>query len=215
MGINHLKYYKTRFSEDKRRSFVWKEIAKWISKRFIPQNSCVLDLAAGYCGFINNIKASERWAVDISPLCLQFADKNVKTVIDDALRFLYKSKKEYFDFVFVSNFFEHLERKKLDKVLKGILRVLKPSGRLIVIQPNFKYCFREYFDDYTHLSVFTDKSFNDYLESSGFIVEKILPKFIPFSLKTKLGFFYRFIGLYLILPFKPLAGQMFVVAKKS
>lgn len=44
------------------------------------------------------------------------------------------------------------------RVLDDLRYVLRRSGRLILIQPNFRYAWREYFDDYTHRAVFTDVS---------------------------------------------------------
>jgi len=57
----------------------------------------------------------------------------------------------YFDRVFLSNFFEHLKNKEeLVDVLVFCLNNLKPGGSLLIIQPNFKYSFREYYDFIDH-----------------------------------------------------------------
>ena len=51
--------------------------------------------------------------------------------------------------------------------------MLRPGGRLLVIQPNFRYAFREYFDDYTHRSMFTDVSLPNLLRAQGFEIERV------------------------------------------
>jgi predicted SAM-dependent methyltransferase len=62
------------------------------------------------------------------------------------------------DVVFTSNLLEHVSRAEVRKTLTEIRRVLKPGGRLLLIQPDYRYCAREYFDDYTHQMVFSHVS---------------------------------------------------------
>jgi hypothetical protein len=92
---------------------------------------------------------------------------------------------------------------------------LRFRGRLVVIQPNFCYAYRQYFDDYTHRSVFTHVSLPNLMRSHAFHIETIQAKFTPYSLRNS-----RFrippwlIRAYLNSPVKPFAGQMLVVAQK-
>jgi hypothetical protein len=80
--------------------------------------------------------------------------------------------------------------------------------RLIVLQPNFKFSFKQYFDDYTHKTIFTDKSLIDFLGALGFKCELNYPKFLPYSVKSKFGGFSWLIPFYLLSPIKSFAGQM-------
>jgi hypothetical protein len=89
---------------------------------------------------------------------------------------------------------------------------LRPRGKLIIIQPNFKYCYRVYFDDYTHVQILTDVSLTDLLTSQGFQVGKVVPRFLPFSLKSRAPKWSWLLRLYLALPWRPMAGQMYIVA---
>jgi hypothetical protein len=61
------------------------------------------------------------------------------------------------DYVFSSNCFEHVSQPELVDCLAQLRRKMKPGAMLTIVQPNFKYCAREYFDDYTHVSIYTDK----------------------------------------------------------
>ena len=85
---------------------------------------------------------------------------------------------------------------------------------MIIISPNFKYCFRVYFDDFTHKSILTDRSLKDLLHASGFELLEMIPKFLPFSTESKLPKSGVLLRLYLMSPWKPFAGQMLVVARK-
>ena len=73
--------------------------------------------------------------------------------------------------MFASNLLEHLERAAVDRLLAESGRVLRPGGRLILLQPNFRLQPGRYFDDYTHVSIFTDQSLSDYLAAGGWQVE--------------------------------------------
>jgi hypothetical protein len=119
------------------------------------------------------------------------------------------------DVVFASNLFEHLSLSSLHETLEQIFLVLKNNGKLIILQPNFRYCFKEYFDDYTHLMVYTDRSMVDLLTTHSFIIERSLPRFIPFSMKSCLPAIAPLVWLYLRSPLKPWAGQMLIVAQKK
>lgn len=212
----HQEYFRTRFVYDPRRKPIWKEVAEYIQRKFIPKESRVLDLGAGYCDFINFIDARERYAVDIFERLSQYADAGVKTHIGECtdLRMFGDGT---LDTVFASNLFEHLTHEQLLLTINEIRRVLRQDGRLILMQPNFKYCYRTYFDDYTHLQIFTHEGIYDLLEMAGLQIEAMQPRFLPVNMKSTLKLRIPFIHLvvrwYLRLPFRPKAGQMLVVAR--
>jgi hypothetical protein len=89
---------------------------------------------------------------------------------------------------------------------------MKPGATLNILQPNFKYCPREYFQDYTHISTYTDSNLADLLVTHGFKISRCLPRFMPFSLRTGLPVWPCLIRLYLVSPIKPFGKQMFISA---
>ena len=205
------RYFQSRFAYAPERDDVWWVVCEYL-QRFILPEACVLDLGAGYCSFINHVHAAEKHALDIFPGFAQFAHPDVQTHVgscDDLGMF----PSQYFDVVFASNLLEHLTRKAVIDTLSEVRRVLKPSGRFIAIQPNFRYCYREYFDDYTHLQVFTHVALADLLSSNGFAVERVEPRFFPFSFKSRLPRWPWMVRLYLRLPVRPFAKQMLVIAR--
>lgn len=58
------------------------------------------------------------------------------------------------NFVFASNLFEHVTQEAFASVLQQLKNALAPGGTLNILQPNYYYAYREYFDDYTHRTVF-------------------------------------------------------------
>ena len=210
-------YYKADYIPDTSRPIIWREIVNFLSK-FIPRDATVVDLGAGYCDFINNIEASTKYAVDISPELQDFAAPDVKKINSEAWD-LGQIKDGSIDVVHASNLFEHFTDEELDRVMREVKRVLKPGGRLILMQPNFRYAYKSYFDDHTHKKVFTHVSLENFLVSYGFSVVYKMPKFLPYSMKgspaTKVPFLSLAVRLYLLSPWKPFAGQMLFVSRND
>lgn len=205
-------YYQSRFTHEPKRAATWRIICGYL-QRFLPPEARVLEIGAGYCAFINQIDAREKHALDLYPGFVEFAARDVRTRVgscDDLSAFA----SDQFDTVFASNLLEHLTREQLHATLEGVRRVLKPGGRFLVVQPNFRYAYREYFDDYTHLQIFTHRALADLLAAHGFSIEIVEPRFIPFSFKSHLPKWSWLVKLYLALPLRPFAGQMLVVAHK-
>lgn len=211
-------YFRTNFVYDPRRSGIWKEVCNFFQPRFIPPDAKILDLGAGYCDFINNIEAKEKHAVDKFKDLGRYAARDVQIHIQPCTD-LSIFEDNYLDVVFASNLFEHLERSEFYAALTEVHRVLKIGGKLICLQPNFRYCYREYFDDFTHVQIFTDRSLSEVLESFDFSIYRKFARFLPVNMKSKLRFPIPFVHLilrtYLRSPIKPLAGQMLIVAQKE
>ncbi|MBA3430269.1 MAG: class I SAM-dependent methyltransferase [Actinobacteria bacterium] len=151
-------------------------------------------------------------AMDVNPDVEQFAADGVESEIGDSSE-LSRFGQDAFDVVFASNFLEHLEWRAIERCIEGVRRILAPGGALILMQPNFRLRPHEYFDDYTHRTIFSDRSLVDYLESEGLICEHVDPRFLPFSMRSRFARLHVFVPLYLKLPIRPLAGQMLVIAR--
>jgi ubiquinone/menaquinone biosynthesis C-methylase UbiE len=209
-----MNYFKTRYSEDYRRDYVWKKIIKDLAKHICFYDN-VLDLGAGYGSFINNISCKNKWAIDKNPKTKDFLNNDVNFVLKSILEDTKGLPESYFDCVFMSNFLEHFSDEELDIIINKVKKVLKPFGKIVVIQPNYKYSYKEYYDDYTHKKAFTHVSMLDFLKSKGFHIIMNKPKYLPYSFKSKASFFYKLIGLYLNMPFKVFAKQMLFIAEKK
>lgn len=205
-------YFQTQFTFDPRRNAVWKEVCRFLQKRYIPMESRILDLGAGYGDFINNIHGSEKHALDIESNISKCVRKNVFTHVRSCTA-MDNFSESFFGIIFASNVFEHLTREQLLTTLDELRRILRSGGKLLIIQPNFKYCCKDYFDDYTHLQIFTHIGLCNLLVAAGFGIIDVKPRFLPFSMKSNLPKSPMLVRLYLRLPFKPCAGQMLIVAE--
>jgi ubiquinone/menaquinone biosynthesis C-methylase UbiE len=204
-------YFDSRLAYDKKRVVLWNTLCKHFFQKLLPSNASVLELGAGWCDFINTIEADQKIAVDIWDGIEKHAKSDVRTIIGSATD-LDGVSSESTDMIFASNLFEHLTQAQIIEILSQASRILKKTGRLVLVQPNFRTSYKRYFDDYTHVTIWTDTGMTTFLEANGFQIEQVQAKFLPLTVKSKLPTSSLLIRLYLRLPIKPLAGQMLIVA---
>jgi ubiquinone/menaquinone biosynthesis C-methylase UbiE len=205
-------YFATRLAANAKRAPVWRHICAYL-ERWIPTDADVLELGAGWCDFSNMVKARSVTAMDLESVVVSAAAAHVRAVVGDCTD-LAEFRDGSFDVVFASNLLEHLQREQSDRLLAEAARVLRPDGRLILLQPNFRLQPGRYFDDFTHVAIFTDQSLSDYLAAGGWQVEHVAARFLPLSMRSKGASMSFLVPAYLRSPVKPLAGQMLVVARR-
>jgi Methyltransferase domain len=174
-------YFASRLPDDPARERLWPVLCEYLQP-CLPENGAVLELGGGYCRFINNIRAAEKHVVDLYPGVTEHAAQGVVAHVQSCGD-LSNFKESSFDLVFASNLFEHLAKEELAATLAGVRRALRDGGKLlIIIQPNFRHCYRNYFDDYTRIQIFTETSLADLLSVNGFHPEKVFARILPLSL---------------------------------
>ncbi len=205
-------YFATRYRFDSGRSRVWRAVCEHL-QRYVPRPATVVDLGAGYCDFINQIAAAERYAVDRDPQVRGYCALGVTFLQADVSALPLPDRSV--GVAFASNLLEHLTDERLRDLFRELERVLKDGGRLILVQPNYYYCYRRYWDDFTHVKAWSHESLPDLLSGNGYTVERVDKRFLPFSFRSRLPSSYRLTRLYLGLPWRPWAGQMLVVARRG
>ena len=205
-------YHETRLADDKRRDVLWQTLWDAYFKPRISPGACVLDIGAGYGQFINNVKAKRRIALDLWPGMVDHLDEDVEPLVGD-LSELQTLDDDSVDYAFASNIFEHVTQEKFAEVLKTLKNKLTGNGVLTILQPNYAYAYREYFDDYTHISVWSHIALADFLGANGFEVLEQHPRFLPLTIKSRLPVSPFLIKAYLMSPVKPMGKQMLFVAK--
>jgi SAM-dependent methyltransferase len=205
-------YHDVRFTSDPRRRVLGRALWRYYFSRQIAADDCVLDMGCGYGAFINEVVARRRIALDCWPEFIKYLQPGVEAIVGSAAE-VGSLVKGHVDFALASNLFEHLTKLELTRSLEGLRGLLHPKGTLTVIQPNFAYAFREYFDDYTHISIYTHVGLSDLISANGFEVIEVQPRFLPFSIKSGLPVTETLIRVYLALPIKPLGKQMLIRAR--
>jgi len=205
-------YHGSRLPADPRRDVLWQSLWRYRFSGMVRSSDCVLDLGAGYGSFINTVVARRRIAVDAWEGFPAHLAPGIEHRIGSVteLDFLEDAS---VDFAFASNLFEHLTREQFATVLAALRRKLTAEGTLTIVQPNYRYAFREYFDDFDHKSVYSHVSLTDFLVASGYEVFLVEPRFMPLSVKGRLPVRPWLIRAWLASPIKPIGKQMLVRAR--
>ena len=130
-------YHRAHLTEDPRRATVWKAIADHLAAH-VPPDAHVLEIGAGYCDWINNVRAARRVAIDLWPEMPRYAGPGVEPLVLDVSNGLESLGDASFDVVLASNLLEHFGRtpqRRSSAAWRGC------SGRAAassLIQPNFR-----------------------------------------------------------------------------
>ncbi|MGF1511100.1 MAG: class I SAM-dependent methyltransferase [Myxococcota bacterium] len=204
--------YRGRYPELAFRAGVWREVARYI-RGHVPPPTTVVELGAGYCDFINAFDAAERIAFDLNPEMARHAAPGVEFRTGDASG-VSELPRGSVDLVLASNFLEHLTLDALEALMPEVRRVIRPGGHWAIVQPNFRLCPEHYFDDETHVTIFSDESLAQLLLRHAFRMDRIEPRFLPFSMKSRLPKWPILVRGYLHSPIRPNAGQMYLLARR-
>ena len=212
------KIYAARFGETglAKRRRVWHVLCRNFFDALVGPDQVVLDLACGYGEFINEIRAAKKLAVDLNPDAPRFLGPDVAFHRSPATD-LGAIPPGSVDVVFTSNFLEHLKDKaECDKVFGQVLKVLKPGGRFIVLGPNIRYAYKVYWDYYDHYLPLSHLSLAEGLRQAGFEVTRVVPRFLPYTMNSRIRTGDFLIKAYLALPlaWRMLGKQFLVVAAK-
>jgi SAM-dependent methyltransferase len=205
-------YHQSRLTPDARRDVVWRALWRYYFKRLVPSDGCVLDMGCGYGNFINHVVAKRRIALDCWPDFMLHLAPGVEPILANVTD-LTPLPDAGIDFAFASNLFEHLPQLDFIRVLDALRPKLSARGTLNILQPNYRYAYREYFDDYTHITVYSHVSIADLLTANGYEVIELLPRFLPLTVKSRLPASAGLVGAYLASPIKPFGKQMMVRAR--
>lgn len=211
------KLYELRFNKEiDKRYAIWKILCTDFFQKYVKKTDTVCDIGAGYCEFINNIKAKHKIAVDINPSIKKYAKKNVKTIICSGTK-MPKNMTAKVDLVFASNFFEHLPTKEaLVVTLKEVFRILKKGGKFVILMPNIRYTGAKYWDFLDHQLPLTERSMIEALILQHFSILESKKKFLPYSTKSNYPKLPVLVKLYLKMSFFQLifGEQSLIVAIK-
>jgi SAM-dependent methyltransferase len=205
-------YHQSRLTADPKRDLVWKALWRYHFSRLVRPDDCVLDLGCGYGSFINQVVARRRIALDMWEDFPPYMAEGVEAMIGGVTELDFLPERGV-DFAFASNLFEHIPQADFARVLNALRAKLSARGTLNILQPNYRYASKEYFDDYTHVSVYSHISLADFLTAHGYEVLTVAPRFLPLTVKSRLPVSSWLIRAYLASPIRPLGKQMLISAR--
>ena len=167
------------------RTRVWEVLAERVFQRYVRSSDTVVDIGAGWCEFINAIRCERKIAIDVNPDVKRWA-KDAEVILTPATD-LAPLADASIDVTFSSNVLEHLpDKAAVLQALRESHRVLKPGGLSITVMPNLRYLYGRYWDYFDHVTPLTHLSLSEAYRMTGFVVERVVPRFTPTVLKSRL-----------------------------
>jgi len=177
---------------------MWKMLVEEFFQKYINSQDVVLDMPCGYGEFINNVKAKKKLALDINPDSNQYLAKDVKFLHASSTAIPLRSKTV--DKVFISNFFEHISRDDILKTIKELSRILKIGGKVIILQPNIRFCAKDYWMFFDHITPVDDRALTEVFIANNFKIVKKILRFLPYSSRSKFPQTWLLIKIYINYP---------------
>lgn len=193
--------YEARFDEREvsAKDAVWREIVRFL-ERYIDDGWPVLDIACDQGHFIRHVNASERWATDIRDVSAALPS-DVRFVQASGLELLEHCPAGSFGTVFMSNYLEHLDSSEaVIEQLRVASALLRPKGRVIVLQPNIRLVGPRYWDFIDHKVALTERSLLEAAELAGLQTVDLITRFLPYSTKGRLPSHPALVKAYLRCP---------------
>jgi SAM-dependent methyltransferase len=128
-----------------------------------------------------------------------FAIDSIEVVIASSTN-MRKIENGSFDFAFANNFFEHFNKEEIVKTIREVHRVLKGVGRFLILQPNIRFWFKDYWMFIEQITPLDDRNLTEVLEVKGFNVVECKLRFLLYATKSKLPKSIISLKLYLKFP---------------
>lgn len=193
--------YDSRFDEREvsAKDAVWREIVAHL-QRYVDSSAPVLDIACDRGHFIRWVDASERWASDIRDVESSLP-KDVRFIKASGLHLAGMLPTGYFGTIFMSNYLEHLDRAEaVVEQLEVVRALLRPDGRVVILQPNIRLVGPRYWDFIDHRVALTERSLLEAAELAGLHTVDLITRFLPYSTKGRLPTHPLLVRAYLRFP---------------
>jgi 2-polyprenyl-3-methyl-5-hydroxy-6-metoxy-1,4-benzoquinol methylase len=181
---------------------IWREVCAFL-QRWVPITAQdeILDIACDRGDFIRHIHARERWATDMRDVA-EHLPPNVHFVQANGLELTSRLPTGHFDVVFMSNYLEHLQTSEaVIEQLTVAAQLIKPGGRVVVLQPNIRLVGGRYWDFIDHQVALTDRSLVEAAELAGLETSRLIRRFLPYTTKSRLPKGALLVRWYLRMPF--------------
>lgn len=193
--------YDLRFTEadTAAKDAIWRVLGGFL-QRYVPADGRVVDIACDQGYFIRHIQAGERWATDIRDVASALP-ADVRFVRASGLELADVMPNAYFDLAFFSNYLEHLaSTEAVLEQLRVAYTLLRPGGRVLILQPNIRLIGGSYWDFIDHQTALTEKSLEEAAMMAGFRTSRIITRFLPYTTKSRLPQHPLLVRAYLAVP---------------
>lgn len=158
-----LEMYRRIFGKDVEfRKKMYQALCAKLFHKYTPMDSTVLGFGAGYCEFINNIRAKRKIAFYLNRDIKKFAKDLVEVVIASSMN-QREIENGSVDAAFANNLFGHLTKEDGHITFGEVERVLKKEGSLLILQQKIRFCFSDYWMFFDHITPLKDRNLSIFL----------------------------------------------------
>jgi SAM-dependent methyltransferase len=178
--------YTRRFGDRERagKDRIWPAIVAHLERYMVE--GPILDIACDRGYFIRHVSGHERWASDLRDMSADMTP-DIRFVQASGLALTETLPAGHFGTAFMSNYLEHLPSAEAVleqfRVIHGLLR---PGGRVIVLQPNIRLVGGAYWDFIDHTVALTERSVEEAAGAAGFETRALVARFLPYTTKSGL-----------------------------
>jgi SAM-dependent methyltransferase len=162
------KYHKTIYPSIKNDYPV--KFAEYICKRFFTgYQKRILDVGCGigiHGKNISEYSGNIVYGIDLRTDGCEYKDSFAELKECDIEKEPIPFNEEMFDYIFSKSVVEHIHNP--DNFIKESYKVLKKNGLVIILTPDWKSQMSHFWDDYTHVYAWTQKSLMNFLKIHGF-----------------------------------------------
>ena len=168
------------------------------------QGGTVVDVG---CGRGDQLFALEKLGFHVIGLDNESLSDNIKNyhVCDVALD-TFPIADGVIDLAFSKSVIEHLYIPQIEHFMEEIIRVTKPGGYVVIMTPDWKYGFRDFYTEYTHVTPFTAKSLEQCARMYG-LVEVDVQSFIQLPVVWNFPWLKSICNIINFLPIPKSAGK--------
>ena len=115
-------------------------------------------------------------------------------------------KSNFFDVIISLAVIEHIEN--IDNFIGEAFRVLRPGGIFYLSTPNFRFCYKSFYNDPTHVRPFTETTLYNILKYSCFENVSVFP-----GARNKIDWFYKGKFKFIKCAFLPFKNERWYLPK--
>lgn len=144
------------------------KLSKYLFDFFrLSEKDKILDVGCGRGEFLNGFMncGLEPYAIDLSDISKK-TYPNINFKYCDLLNEPIPFEDEFFDVIFSKSLIEHFHYP--EKIFKEMNRVLKKNGKIITMTPDWEINYKNFYEDYTHRTPFSEISLRDFHLINGF-----------------------------------------------
>ena len=141
------------------------DLITYLTSRLGISRGSVIDVG---CGRGDQLLAFQKLGfqicgLDIEDSCRDIDNHHICDISIDPFPFPDNS----FDIVFSKAVIEHLYIHQIEHFMQELLRIAKPGAPIVLLTPDWRFLYRDFYEEFTHVTPFTQRSLQQCMQMYG------------------------------------------------